>query len=198
MESSVMEDAGRESNERLHEGVPMVWVSSLAAYNHGTLHGRWIEAAREADEVWEDVNAILESSPVPGEEYLIADHEGFAGVTIWEYERIERVAEIARHIVNHGEAFGLWLTHEGSDALERADGFEDAYEGSFSDREEMLDHIDMNFGPRELMDEIERVVRHPLSAYVEFDLEAFVNDMDCNGDIYTVETNRGLHLFKRT
>ncbi len=176
---------------------PRIWVGSLAAYNDGVLHGKWIAADREADEVWEDVNEVLRTSPVPAEEYFIADYENFAGLRLWEYEPIERVAQIGRLLVAYGDAFAAWLQYEGSDALGRAEEFTDAYVGEFSDREELQDHFEMLYGIEEMMDELHRKVSSSLSVYVEFDTEAFINDLECNGDIYIVERNGVMQVFQR-
>ena len=42
-----------------------IYIACLASYNNGTLHGKWIEATSDVDEMQEDVNALLRSSKYP-------------------------------------------------------------------------------------------------------------------------------------
>ena len=42
---------------------PRIYVACLAAYNAGQLHGEWINADREANEIQADIKSILEKSP---------------------------------------------------------------------------------------------------------------------------------------
>lgn len=43
---------------------PRIYVACLAAYNAGTLHGRWIDVD-DVDEVWKGIAGILKDSPDP-------------------------------------------------------------------------------------------------------------------------------------
>lgn len=45
------------------------------------------------------------------EEWAIHTYEGFKGITIGEYESIDRVVEIAQKLKEHGEAFAAYLDH---------------------------------------------------------------------------------------
>lgn len=45
-----------------------IYVADLAAYNAGHLHGIWIDATLELDEIQARVSAMLEASPVKGAE----------------------------------------------------------------------------------------------------------------------------------
>jgi antirestriction protein len=42
---------------------PRIYVACLAAYNNGTLHGRWIDADQPAGDIWTEVQAMLKASP---------------------------------------------------------------------------------------------------------------------------------------
>lgn len=42
-----------------------IYVACLASYNNGVLHGAWINANQDADQIQEDVNAILRASRFP-------------------------------------------------------------------------------------------------------------------------------------
>ena len=57
-----------------------IYVAGLAAYNAGHLHGVWIDATLELDDIQGQVDAMLAASPVEdAEEYAIHDFEGFDG-----------------------------------------------------------------------------------------------------------------------
>ena len=67
----------------LSDSNPRIYVACLAAYNNGYLHGAWIEADQDADEIRDEIAAMLARSPIEhAEEYAIHDYEGFEGVTI--------------------------------------------------------------------------------------------------------------------
>ena len=54
-----------------------IYVADLAAYNNGILHGIWIDATDDLDDIQEQVNEMLASSPEEmAEEYAIHDYEG--------------------------------------------------------------------------------------------------------------------------
>lgn len=42
---------------------PRIYVACLAAYNNGSLHGRWIDANQSVDDIEADVQAMLNASP---------------------------------------------------------------------------------------------------------------------------------------
>ncbi|MDQ1744014.1 MAG: hypothetical protein QOE23_2353, partial [Pseudonocardiales bacterium] len=52
-----------EQHEQQQAPPPRIWVASLSDYNNGVLHGAWIEAAREPEEIQADINTMLAASP---------------------------------------------------------------------------------------------------------------------------------------
>jgi hypothetical protein len=61
---------------------PEIWVGSLADYNNGDLHGVWLNAAREPDEIHPDIQAMLATGPAAArgeapEEWGLFDYQGF-------------------------------------------------------------------------------------------------------------------------
>jgi len=67
-----------------------IYVADLAAYNNGKLHGVWIDATQDLDDIQEQINAMLEKSPEGfAEEYAIHDDEGFGGYSVGEYDGIQ-------------------------------------------------------------------------------------------------------------
>ena len=74
-----------------------IYVACLAAYNNGQLHGAWIEASSDVDELQEGVDKVLQSSPQPdAEEYAIHDYDDFPN--LGEYPGLERIAEVTELI----------------------------------------------------------------------------------------------------
>src|SRR5581483_3902347 len=71
--------------ERQPEIIPRIYVASLADYNAGRLHGVWIDAAQEPDDLQLHINAMLARSTEPiAEEWAIHDFEGFNGLHLGE------------------------------------------------------------------------------------------------------------------
>jgi hypothetical protein len=61
--------------ERQPRGGLRIYVASLSDYNDGVLHGAWINADQEADELHGDVGAMLRESIQPwAEEWAIHDY----------------------------------------------------------------------------------------------------------------------------
>ena len=80
-----------------------IYVACLAAYNNGKLHGVWIDATDDSDDIQEKVNETLESSPEEGaEEWAIHDYESYGSYRLSEYEGIESAHEIACFIEELG------------------------------------------------------------------------------------------------
>lgn len=73
---------------------PAVYVACLAAYNNGTLHGRWVDLgiASTAEEIQACIAHVLATSPEPGaEEYAIHDHQGLPECLQGEWPDWEQV-----------------------------------------------------------------------------------------------------------
>lgn len=126
---------------------PRVYVASLADYNAGRLHGRWIDANQDAEEILEEVRAMLAESKEPvAEEWAIHDYEGFEGLTLSEYESFEKVAELGQAIGEHGPAYAAYAGHVGTDYA-TPEGFEAAFMGEWDSEKDyaysLADDIDL-------------------------------------------------------
>ena len=162
-----------------------VYVACLAAYNNGILHGCWIDANQEAEAIQDAIKDMLASSPIANaEEWAIHDYEGFCGLRLSEYESIEKVAEMAAMIEEHGEAWAKFAEYEGIEyaTLER---FEEAYAGEWLSEEEFAE---------ELASETMEIPEH-LSFYIDYEKMArdlFINDyFSADGD------GCKIHVFRR-
>jgi antirestriction protein len=166
---------------------PAIYVASLADYNNGVLHGAWIDAAREPDEIQADINTMLDESREPdAEEWAIVDYDQFGRCQIHEHDPIELVSRIAKGITDHGYAFSAWAdVHEG--ATERFDDFTEAYLGQYDSVHDYVDQLADDLG---YTDELAKLPES-LRAYVRFDSAALAKDMELAGDIYVVPDPQG-------
>ena len=58
------------------DNTPRIYVACLAAYNNGYLHGDWIDADQDVDEIRDEIATMLARSPIEhAEEYAIHDYE---------------------------------------------------------------------------------------------------------------------------
>lgn len=178
---------------------PRIYVASLSDYNAGILHGVWIDATNEIEDIWAGVNQMLAASPTTrrygdvAEEWAIHDYEGFSPfVQLGEYQPLERVAALARGIVAHGEAFAAWWANEHPDDDELEASFEEHYLGDYGSIEEYGEQVleDMGVDVEDLPG-----VPEGLRPYVRIDVEAWTRDMQYGGEITTVEGGRGVYVF---
>ena len=80
-----------------------IYVADLAAYNAGHLHGEWIDATEDPDDIQIKIDVMLKRSPIFGaEEYAIHDFEGFEGYRLGEYDGIQKAHDVAVFIAEHG------------------------------------------------------------------------------------------------
>ena len=166
---------------------PRIYAACLSAYNNGHLHGEWIDCDKDSDEIMTEIKAMLSRSPMNGfeacEEWAIHDYEGFKGVRISEYEGIDRVAEIAQALAEHGEAMAAYLEHY---SFEDIDEFEQRYRGSYESEQAFTEeHYS------ELIDKVERVGLQ--SIYIDF--ETLTRDLFISGFTGIERGYENLHVF---
>jgi antirestriction protein len=164
-----------------------IYVASLAAYNAGRLHGAWIDLSldKEPGDVLTEIEVMLATSPTPGEEWAIHDHEGFNGINIGEHEPIARVIEHAMALDEHGSAWAVYVGNVG-EHYATWDDFEERYRGEYDSPEAYA---------RELIEET-----HDLKAmgslvnYINY--ESFARDMSYDGWEFALDKDSGTyHVF---
>lgn len=181
---------------------PRIYVASLSDYNAGILHGTWLDADQTASDIHTGITEMLAASPTtarhgdPAEEWAIHDHEGFGPVRLSEYERIERVAALARCIRTHGNAYAYWWGIEdpaaSTDDTELTEAFEEHYLGEYESVEDYGHELlrDLGINPDELPG-----VPEGLRPYITLDVEAWVRDMQYAGELRTAPSERGIYVF---
>jgi antirestriction protein len=166
---------------------PRIWVTSLADYTAGRLHGEWLDAAVTHDELHDAVQRILATSPEPGaEDWAIFDYDDFGNFRVGEHDRLQVVARVARGIARLGPAFAAWAElHDAEPAM--LNSFEDAYLGEYdtpSDwaREVLADGVEPT---------LDRALPEPLRRYVRVDYAAYAHDAHLDGAIHVEPTPTG-------
>lgn len=160
---------------------PRIWIASLADYNAGILHGEWVDATQDAEDLHAAAEQILATSSEPGaEEYAIFDYDEFSTYRIQEHDRLEDVSLIARGIAEHGAVFAAWAElHDGDPGMMAA--FEDAYLGTYDSAERWAEQLLDDEGISGLLD---KAVPEDLRPYVSIDYEAWARDAQLSGSIH--------------
>jgi antirestriction protein len=165
---------------------PRIYVADLAAYNQGLARGVWIDAAQDADDIRAEIEAMLEGSPVPGaEEAVIHDSEGFGEIQIGESEDIDKVAEIAALIKEHGELFAALVSHMGGLRYldEAVEAMQENYRGEYDSLADWAEKFAEETGA-------------PPETYLAYiDWERVGRDAELGGDIFTVDLDGKTHVF---
>lgn len=182
------QSAALETKEQ-NEAEPRIYVASLSDYNAGRLHGTWINANQEPEEIWEGINRMLTKSKEPiAEEIAIHDYEGFGPLRLSESEPIEQVSRMARGIVEHGRAFAYWADYLGSD-WSQLDDFAEHYLGHWSSMTEIAERFFEDQGL-----DIHEMVPALWRPYVTFDVGAFARDLCV--ELHVAEDDDGVHVFQ--
>lgn len=176
--------------EPKHE--PRVYIASLSDYNDGRLHGEWLDATADPDDLYAGTRAMLARSPEPNaEEWAIHDYDDFAGLRLGEYESFENVSRLAKGIAAHGEAFATYAEYIGTDEATE-EGFTGCYRGRWeSVAAYAADWLD-DMGASDALAGLPEWLR----PHVHLDVEGFGRDLQLGGDIYTAEASGGgVHVF---
>jgi antirestriction protein len=183
-------DDGR--HETLHDGLrPQIYVASLADYNAGRLHGSWIDATLEPEDIEEAIQGMLTASPEPGaEEYAIHDTDEFGCIHIDEFMDIASVSRLARGLARYGCAFGHWADYVDHDPDE-LNRFDETYRGRWNTLADYASDLLDDLGVAE---DIERGVPQWVRPYVRIDLEMLGRDLAT--DCYVVDDGDGVWVFE--
>jgi antirestriction protein len=160
------------------EGSPRIYVVCLSAYNKGNLHGRWIAAAQTPEDILDEIQGMLASSPEPGaEEWSIHDYNDFGSLKLGEAESLTRISAIASGITEHGPAFGEWLAYNSSRDAAEAKVFSDAYRGEWESLRAYAEAYAESTG---LYEAVEKAG----APYIRVDVDALQRDLKM--DVYAV------------
>lgn len=160
-----------------------IYVACLAAYNSGYLHGVWIDALQNEDEIYNDIYAMLAKSPIAdSEEFAIHDYSGFGDAQLSEYESIPHIIKLAKFINEHGE---LGATLLGNYSIDDAQTLlEDHYYGSYDSEVDFAECI--------FEECYNDAIPKNLIFYIDHD--AFARDLFIN-DYFSLEAQGKTHVF---
>lgn len=162
---------------------PKIYVACLAAYNSGILHGAWIDANQDAWAIYDEISKMLRASPISdAEEFAIHDYDGFEGIRIEEYSCIDKVAELAGFVVEHGTLGAEIYCYYGSLDDART-AIEDQYAGQY---------VSLADFAQELTEDTNHI---PETLHFYVDYERMARDMAIS-DIIAIETGfEQVHVF---
>jgi antirestriction protein len=196
MSKQTPEQNEEKTNERGAGVRPQIWVASLSDYNAGHLHGAWIDADQEPNDIWEGINEVLRTSKETwAEEWAIFDYEGFGPLRLSEYETVERVSRLGLGIAEHGEAFAAFANYLGTSDIELLDQFEDCFLGRWESAIAYVGDFLEDTGIERMLDE---AVPESLRPYIQVDAEALARDMEFNGELLAIDDSDGgdVYLFQ--
>lgn len=162
-----------------------IYVADVAAYNAGFLHGQWIDATQESEDVQYQTGEMLKKSPVEfAEEYAIYDFEGYEGYRLGEYDGIEKAHKVAAYIEEHGKKGAALLEYYGDDLEEAEKAMTERYAGRYAS---LADYA------QELTEETATIPEH-LADYIDY--EKMGRNMDLSGDVLSFEfSHEEVHIF---
>ncbi|WP_329260862.1 antirestriction protein ArdA [Actinoallomurus sp. NBC_01490] len=178
----------RSASPQLTTTTPQIYVACLPAYVAGRLHGEWIDASQDAEEIRAEIAEMLARSPEPdAEEWAIHDTSGFDGVPIGEHESLERVAALAELLLDYpGAVVAAFLDgwgERGADELISA--FRDAHGGCWTSVGEFADEVLVS-------DDVKEALGEELYGYLG--LARYAHDSEADGGFSTVGTPSGVHV----
>ena len=115
-----------------------IYVACLAAYNSGYLHGEWITPKADKEELQEQINKVLKSSPIKeAEEWAIHDYNDFPN--LGEYPGIENIIKVQEAIDEHGaDVVSAFLENW---SIEDLNHVGDAYYGKYDNFTEFAEQL---------------------------------------------------------
>ncbi len=167
---------------------PRIYVACLASYNRGTLHGRWIDADQDFEDIRDEVALMLRQSPVEdASEWAIHDHEGFAPLSLSEHENLEDVCAAAKLISEYRDAAALMLDNLGGAQYheEAEHALQDKYAGDWESVDAWIEGL--------LDEHLFGQVPAFLRPYI--DAGQLAADLQLGGDISVLVSGGRSHIF---
>jgi antirestriction protein len=182
---------------------PKIYVACLSAYNGGYLHGLWIDATQDEEDIIDDMKWMLSWSPIDDdkcEEWDIHDHENFEGMFPKD-KGLGYISKLANIIYKSEDmkAIASWLNIAISrseeideEKLEKfANNFNNYYCGKWQSKEDFCANSDQTKHYLEL-EQLEK--DHPFwSRHINWESvarELFFDNYDA------IETEGGFYIFK--
>lgn len=191
---------------------PSIYVSVLADYNSGYLHGKWIDASLSVDEIWQHINQLYTTSKYPNVIATVCNECDY--INLYEHDKcsscdssnIKIVPSAEEYAIHDYEGFAPFSVSEYSSIEEIADiasllsnvtSDEDLakitfLQGIYQDLDTLKDKIDdvnIYHGSRSNYAEelISDICDVPTLLIHYIDYEKFGLDLELNGELVEVE-----------
>ena len=166
---------------------PKIYVACLASYNSGILHGAYIDATLEPDDMLDLIGEMLEKSPVIGaEEWEIHDFEDFDCIRIDRWEDLQQVHDIACFLVDKGELGAKLLQELSTEDVDYVRQYiEDNFIGKYDSTRDYV---------YEMIDECYSDLPEFIAGYIDY--KAMAEDL--SHDLIEIELYGSVHLFHNT
>jgi len=205
---------------------PRIYVACLASYNNGVLHGEWIDAAQDVDDIRAEIAEMLRDSKYPN---VMVDCPECGDMVQSTGTKCEccgdtgKVPSAEEYAVHDFEGFGTWKMGEHPD-LEQVAAFAElmdrldeddaeAFGAWFSNEtRDITDADSMEEEFREvyrgkfdsLADYAEQLAEEcgsipkDLPDFIRFNIDwkGVAHDMQCNGDVWTHEAGGDVYVFE--
>lgn len=180
-------------NATTNNPTPRVYVACLSAYNSGRLHGRWIDANQDADDIRDQVAEMLAASPdyEGSDEWAIHDHEGLGA--IGESESFDRVATIGQAVAAAGDDAAALLAWLGNEQGRDPDDFADVFRGEWDTLAAYVENLWDDMGHNQDADKAAAGQWWHPAHYVDW--ERMARDLELSGDVETVLAPGGIYVF---
>jgi antirestriction protein len=182
----------RYERECTDENTPKIYVACLSAYNNGYLHGLWVDATQEPEDIQDDIKWMLSWSPVVDDEacdeWAIHDYENWMGIEINECEDISQLTELANILQEHGKPFAYYYSYYGNDV--KVKDFEEYYLGLYESEE---DFVYQQWEESGQLKELEKL--NISSSYINW--EGIANDWFIDSYLSIEISHQEVHVFLR-
>ncbi|MFC1609827.1 antirestriction protein ArdA [Myxococcota bacterium] len=163
---------------------PRVYAACLASYAAGILHGRWISADQEPEDIQAEIHQMLAESPEPGaEEWAFHDNQSLPG--LGEFEAVETVAKMGRLVTEHGYDLVAGVMGHLGDVDEVELALSEHYQGEWKSLSDWACDWFEQTGELQSLPE-------SLAPY--FDYDAWARDAELNGDVLVVDAGGSVHI----
>lgn len=161
-----------------------LYIADLAAYNAGHLHGVWVNAENDVEDIQAQIQAMLAKSPVEdAEEWAIHDYDGFDGIQLSEYEDLNLIGDYICFLNEYPDIGAMLLSHFNNDLNEAHLAGSELYRGCY---DSVADYA------QDIMEECHDIPDY-LQCYIDY--EKLARDMELNGDIFTLEIGSKVYVF---
>lgn len=167
-----------------------IYIACLAAYNNGILHGEWIDVTGDIDDLRQEISRVLKASPEPdADEWAIHDHENCGPLLDYtETPDLEEFCDYVRAL--SATKYDRDLIHGVMDNLhcnidKAIEYIEDNYLGI---------HDTLAHWAEDFLEQTSSMTLPPNLQYY-FDYERYARESEINGDILSIESKDGVHVF---